>query len=112
MVNNNFEKVVDGQITRLEHQDNILSLTFCDWQEKMRVFVFEDVLAFEVFGVLNEELSHVTVDQDNPFLKKACSYSQEAPEDFRCYSFYSAWKDDLPLLQIVAKNWFAQNRSA
>ena len=73
-----------------------------DWQDYHITVTFNDVIAFEVTGAIDADLSHAQDSLEDPWILKACSHANESPGGYHCFSLISAWTDE-PLLRIVAR---------
>jgi len=91
----------DGQIRSLEWKDGNIVLVLQNWREQTSRIIFHDAVGFEAYSPLDEDLSHGTVDQEDPFIEQSCSCVEESSQNVWCFSIWSAWRET-PLLRITA----------
>jgi hypothetical protein len=99
-----FEKCsfADGQIVSIARSGDGLLVTWRDYQEQVFALRFEDAIGYQAFGPVYEDLSHSTVETDDPLITLASQTTEESPEGFQVYSFVSAWTDT-KVLRIIAR---------
>ena len=101
--------VSDGYITRMVFEKAELRVFVVNWQEEIELIIFVDAIGVQAVSVENVDLSHVTEQQDDPFVKLACEVGEEDCDKYRCYSFYSAWTDEA-ILRVVAQRFVVAAR--
>jgi hypothetical protein len=100
-----FEHVdfADAEVIRLSTDSDTLQVHGKDWQERPFRLIFTDVVGYEVFSIVGEDLSHGSVSYDDPFIARACRIAAETPQGFCCFALWSAWADDA-VLRVVARH--------
>jgi hypothetical protein len=95
--------LADGKITRLNLSDNNLYIYYSNWEEEKYFLLFNDVIGMQIFDIIGIDLSHVTVDLTDDFIRQSCENSDSVKDEFYCFSFWSAWSD-FPIARIIAQS--------
>ena len=96
--------LADAQVLRLLAVTSDLKVVYRDWQEKLFLLTFNDLVGFEAFGVEGEDISHGTESTDDPFIEKAVEYARDSAEGVNSYVIWSA-SSDHPILRVAARNF-------
>jgi hypothetical protein len=94
-------KIADGRVIEVQYLRYQLHIICLNWQERELRLTFDGVVGVEFFDLLDEDLSHISVDQKDTFIQRVHQTSQDETEELLCFSFWSAWSDE-PLMRVVA----------
>lgn len=100
---NNY-RLEDGSISKLCIEGADAKIWIRTWREEEVILVFTDMAGVESSSFINTSLSHGTETAHDSFLDKACQIGEEQPDNYRCFSFFSAWADT-PILKIIARTF-------
>ncbi|WP_312315914.1 hypothetical protein [Stenotrophomonas sp.] len=102
----NFEEcsLADAEIILVSAYGGNVHVEYRDWQERVCLLKFTDVVGYQSFSPEGRALSHGVVEQDEAFIAHACLMADdESPEGFKVFSFVEAWRD-ARVLSLVAKD--------
>nr|WP_279158770.1 hypothetical protein [Pseudomonas corrugata] len=103
-----FEKIgfSDAEITAIAMMGDELHVTYVDWQDRIYRLRFGTVAGYQAFCPERRELSHGTLDLEDPLIDVACKMAEESStQGFKVYSFVSAWAE-ASILRVVAQEVF------
>ncbi|WP_315386068.1 hypothetical protein [uncultured Stenotrophomonas sp.] len=103
-----FEKLglSDAEISAIAMVGDELHVTYVDWQERIRRLRFGNVAGYQAFCPERRELSHGTLDLEDPLIGVACKMAGESfTQGFKVYSFVSVWAEGL-VLRVIAQEVF------
>jgi len=99
-----FEDLIlsDARVTEVVIRAGGLIVRLRDWQDRPVAITFDDVIAFEGSGPIDDELSHPQIRTEDPLIEQASSRGGESPMNYRCFTLISAWTEQA-VLKIVAR---------
>ncbi|MCA8298432.1 hypothetical protein LGN19_32045 [Burkholderia sp. AU30198] len=92
--------VADTQIQSFSYQDGRLTVLIRADGGMFEV-IFHKVLGVKALSPEGQDLSHLAERKEGSYLFALCEAAEELANDFREFSFVSAWTDE-PLLTVVA----------
>jgi hypothetical protein len=94
----------DANVIGIEVFPESVRVVVRDWRDRIQVFVFSEVLAYQAVSPLNEDLDRGLVETDEELLIQACQVTGEADVSaYRTFSFVSS-STGAKVLKIVAKS--------
>jgi phosphoserine phosphatase len=91
----------DAVISKIVIEAGQVRLHLKDWQEVGHSMVFANVLMIEDYGIVGEDVSHMSCSSSEGVVLEACRRAGEDPSAYQCFSLFGAWSDD-PMLRLVA----------
>ncbi|WP_282297183.1 hypothetical protein [Stenotrophomonas sp. PS02289] len=101
----NFEEcsLADAEIVLVSAYGGDVHVEYRDWQERVCLLKFSDVVGYQSFSPEGRALSHGVVEQDEAFIAHACLMADgESVEGFKVFSFVEA-ENELKVLRMVAR---------
>ena len=96
-------ELADGEVTAVQSEGNVLRVHLRDWRQRKLTLHFEDVMAYENFGIEGADLSHVACEAGSELRRRTAAAIGEAVEEAKCIAFVTAWSDR-PLLRVLARS--------
>lgn len=98
------QRFADATIEKVCVFDGCVRVSVRNWRGEEETIIFKDAIGLAGHGIANAELSHGTETTNDPLMVQCCVACEEDLENFRCFSFFSAWTD-APILKIIARSF-------
>ncbi|KAF7781314.1 hypothetical protein PRUB_b0491 [Pseudoalteromonas rubra] len=93
--------VSDGQITELYVYSSLVKVVLEDWKGEKYSLAFKGVVGVECYSPEGVELCQISVLTESEKISKVCAIAEAEENEFKEYSFISAWTD-LPVLSVFS----------
>lgn len=95
--------LADAEIVLVTAYGGDVHVEYRDWQERVCLLKFSDVVGYQSFSPEGRALSHGVVEQYGAFTAHACLMADgESVEGFKVFSFVEA-ESELKVLRVVAR---------